>query len=366
MGDDGRRRVVEALDRIDPSLGAFITVDADAALRQAASAPAGRLSGVPIAVKDIIDVAGMRTTYGSARFADHVPKRTAPAVAALRAEGAVVIGKANLQEFAFGVTGYNPHYGPTLNPADRSRTAAGSSGGSAAAVASGVCRIAVGTDTSGSVRLPAASCGIWGFKCAGGTALPGVHPLAPSFDSLGFLTAGPDDLALVLGIAELPGPGTVRAGFAGVDLEVPALPAEHWTVFGAETWQVHGRAVTDDPGSYGADVRARLRPPREDVAAARRVEAAWRRRYAEAVRGYDVVVDLVLDGAAPLLADAVRDYERGESLVRQRLIRHTPAANGLGWPALAFPTAEGPRQVLGPPGSEAALLAVARELSARD
>jgi aspartyl-tRNA(Asn)/glutamyl-tRNA(Gln) amidotransferase subunit A len=352
-----------ALDRIDPALGAFITVDADAALRSARAAPRGRLAGVPIAVKDLIDVAGMRTTYGSPRYADHVPDRTAPAVGALLAEGAVVIGKTNLNEFAYGVTGYNPHFGAILSPRDRTRTAGGSSGGSAAAVAAGVCRLAVGTDTSGSIRIPAACCGIWGLKLGHGAAdMTGVFPLCPSYDSLGYLADGPDLLRLALGIDEPPDPRTLRVGVIGADLEMPALPAEHWTIFRAEAWQTHGRAVTEHPEDYGADLRARFALVPEDPAAARAVMAAWRRAYAAAAEGYDVLVDIVMDGLAPLLSAARADYEGGTFHVRERLLRHTPAANALGWPALAFPTAAGPRQVLG--RDPAALLAVATRMAA--
>lgn len=351
-----------ALDRIDPELGAFITVDADSALRAARGAPAGRLAGVPIAVKDLIDVAGMRTTYGSPRYADHVPDRTAPAVAALLAEGAVVIGKTNLNEFAYGVTGYNPHFGAILSPLDRTRTAGGSSGGSAAAVAAGVCRLAVGTDTSGSVRIPAACCGVWGLKLAHGAAdMTGVFPLAPSFDSLGYLADGPDTLRLALGIGALPDAAMLRVGTIGVDVEVPALPADHWTIFRAEAWQTHREAFAEHSDAYGADVRSRLALGHDDPVAAYAVEAEWRRAYAAATAGYDVLVDLVIDGLAPLLSAVRADYDDGTFYVRERLLRHTPAANALGWPALAFPTPDGPRQVLG--RDPAALLAVAARIA---
>ena len=354
-----------ALDRIDPDLGAFITVDADGALRAARDAPQGRLAGMPIAVKDLIDVAGMRTTYGSVAYADHAPDRTAPVVGALQAAGAVVIGKTNLNEFAYGVTGYNPHFGPILAPHDRARTAGGSSGGSAAAVAAGVCRLAVGTDTSGSIRIPAACCGVWGLKLAHGAAdMTGVFPLCPSYDSLGYLADGPQTLARALGLDypdDLPDPGSLRVGTIGVDLEVPAMPAEHWAVFRAESWRTHHRALAEHPQSYGADLRARLSLPHDaDPAAARAVEESWRRDYAAAAAGFDVLVELVIDGAAPLLSAVRADYDNGTFYVRERLLRHTPAANGLGWAALAFPTADGPRQVLG--RDPAALLAVAAEL----
>jgi hypothetical protein len=137
------------------------------------------------------------------------------------------------------------------------------------------------------------------------------------------------------------------------------MPAEHWAVFRAEAWRTHHRALAEHPESYGADLRARLSLPHEDAAAARAVEEEWRRAYAAAAAGFDVLVDLVMDGPAPLLSAVRADYDNGTFHVRERLLRHTPAANGLGWAALAFPAADGPRQVLG--RDPAALLAVAAE-----
>jgi aspartyl-tRNA(Asn)/glutamyl-tRNA(Gln) amidotransferase subunit A len=357
--DDPVAAVTAALDAVDPEVGAFITLCADDALRAARAHPGGRLAGVVLAVKDLVDVAGVRTTYGSARYADHVPGATAPVVAELCRSGAVMIGKTNLNEFAYGVTGLNPYFGPVLVPHDRARTAGGSSGGSAAAVAMGACDVGIGTDTSGSVRIPAACCGVWGFKCASSGRLAGVHPLAPTYDSLGYLTRGPEMLQRVLDIAELPDPATLRIATVGVDIEVPALPGEHWMIFREEAWRVHEAQLLSDPESFGADVRRKLAAPRGDLAAAVEAETRWRQRYAAAVAGLDVVVSPVMDGAAPLLTAAQSDYDNGELLVSDRLLRHTPVANALGWPALAFPSPTGPLQVMGRPGSEPALIAVA-------
>src|SRR5204863_9926040 len=129
---------------------------------------------------------GMRTTYGSAIFADHVPARTAEAVRLLEAAGYVNVGKANLHEFAYGVTSENPHYGAVPNPLAPGRTAGGSSGGSAAALAAGLADAALGTDSGGSIRIPAACCGVVGFKPTYGlVSLEGCFPLAPSFDHAG-------------------------------------------------------------------------------------------------------------------------------------------------------------------------------------
>jgi Asp-tRNA(Asn)/Glu-tRNA(Gln) amidotransferase A subunit family amidase len=206
---------------------------------------------------------------------------------------------------------------------------------------------------------------VWGLKLPHGAAdMTGVFPLCPSLDSLGYLADGPDILRRALDLGDLPDPGSLRVATLGADLEVPALPAEHWTIFRAEAWQTHGPAFAEHSDTYGADLRSRFALPHDDPARARTVEDAWRRAYTRAVAGFDVLVDLVQDGPAPLLSAVRADYDDDTFYVRERLLRHTPVANALGWAALAFPTADGPRQVLG--RDVAALLAVAAELSARD
>ena len=358
-----RNAALAALDRIDPSLGAFITVDADRVLEESEAPRGGRLSGMLIAVKDLIDTEGMRTTYGSEFFADHIPTRDAPIIELLRSEGAIVLGKTNLNEFAYGVSGYNPHYGPILSPADRSRTAGGSSGGSAAAVAAGVSRLALGTDTSGSIRVPAACCGVYGLKMArGALPLDGVFPLAPTFDSLGFLAAGIEDLQLVLGMDDLPEVQKIRIGRIGVDLEVPRMPDEHWTMFRMQVWEVHKERYRREPSRYGRDLRWKLELPIGDVSAAKKRLDVWKARFLSAIEGFDVLVGPLLDGAAPTLDAAITEYENDEFIVGERLLRHTPVYNELGWPALAVPTADGPLQVAARPGDEAAMLSIGRSL----
>jgi aspartyl-tRNA(Asn)/glutamyl-tRNA(Gln) amidotransferase subunit A len=358
-----RDAALSALDRIDPDLGAFIGVDRDKVLARAEAPRAGRLSGVLIAVKDLIDTAGLRTTYGSEFYADHVPERNAPIIDALEAEGAIVLGKTNLNEFAYGVSGYNPHYGAILTPKDRSRTAGGSSSGSGAAVAAGVCRLAVGTDTSGSVRIPAACCGVYGMKLSHGVApMEGIFPLAERYDSLGYLAAGVEDLQQVLGIDELPDPASLNVKSIGVDLEVPDLPEDHWTLFREQVWEVHGERFREEPERYGKDLRWKLELPFDDVEGARERVEGWRRRFLEAVEGTDILVGPLLDGAAPLVEAAIADYERDEFLTGFRLLRHTPLYNELGWPALAVPTEDGPVQVAARPGDEPAVLAVGKSL----
>ena len=209
--------IVQAcLDRVhatDAVMRAFITVMGDEALRDAKEADQavargdrrGSLHGVPIAVKDLIDVEAVRTTSGSKTRADFVPEADATCVRRLRQGGAIILGKTNLNEFALGATGENPHYGDTKNPWDRRRLSGGSSGGSAAAVASGTCAAALGTDTGGSVRIPAALCGVVGLKPTyGRISLHGVALLAWSLDHVGVLARGVEDAALVLN--ELCGP----------------------------------------------------------------------------------------------------------------------------------------------------------------
>ena len=354
--------VIDALDQIDPTLGAFITVNAEGALRSAATAPEGRLAGMTIGVKDLIDVSAVRTTYGSLAFQDHIPAATAPSVIALEHQGAVVIGKTNLNEFAFGVSGYNPNYGPIITPGDSSLTAGGSSGGSAVAVATGACTIGVGTDTSGSVRIPAACCGIWGFKFAHGQDLTGIYPLAPNLDSLGYLARNPDDLELVLGIEEAPDIHSVSVGRIGEDVMPPPLPDEHWVLFRYEAWAVHGKAFTENPETFGKDLQRKLRVPIGDVHNAMRVMDAWRKSYAIAVRGFDILVQPVFEGGPPRLETVIREYEQDTYSESARLMSRTPIANALGWPALAFPGRDQPLEVLAPPGSESALFSVARSL----
>jgi len=200
----------ECLNRIEelnPVLNAFITVTADSALREAELAAKeieaghwrGPLHGIPIGLKDLIDTAGVRTTAASAVFEFRIPAEDAEVVTRLKAAGAVLIGKQNLHEFAYGGSSLVSHFGPVRNPVNPDFIAGGSSGGSAAAVASGMCFAAIGTDTAGSIREPAALCGVVGLKSTYGViSVDGIIPLSLSLDHAGPITRTVEDAAILL------------------------------------------------------------------------------------------------------------------------------------------------------------------------
>jgi aspartyl-tRNA(Asn)/glutamyl-tRNA(Gln) amidotransferase subunit A len=198
---------LDRIDRLNPKINAFITVLHDQALEQARVAEAeiaggnwrGPLHGIPIGIKDNIDTAGIRTTAASAVFADRVPAMDAEVVTKLKAAGAIIIGKLNMHEFATGTTSAISHFGAVRNPWNTDHIAGGSSGGNAAAVASGLCLGSVGTDTGGSVRIPAACCGITGFKPTYGVvSTTGVVYISRSFDHVGPMCRTAEDNALML------------------------------------------------------------------------------------------------------------------------------------------------------------------------
>ena len=200
------RACLERIERLDPQLNSFITVTAERALIQARDAEAeiavgrwrGPLHGIPIALKDNVDTAGVRTTAASAVFRDRVPTEDADVVSRLKAAGAVFLGKLNMHEFAMGTTSAISHFGPVRNPWNPEHVAGGSSGGSAAAVAASLCFGAVGTDTGGSVRIPASCCGIVGLRpTLGVVSTRGVVPISSSFDTAGPMCRTVADAALM-------------------------------------------------------------------------------------------------------------------------------------------------------------------------
>jgi aspartyl-tRNA(Asn)/glutamyl-tRNA(Gln) amidotransferase subunit A len=372
--------VADALGRIaaQPELNAVITVCEEEALARARSGVSGALAGVPVLIKDLVDTAGVRTTYASSIYADHVPRRSAPAVTALEAQGAIVVGKGNADEFAWGVCGQNTFYGDTVNPAAPDRVAGGSSSGNAAALAAGMVPLALGTDTGGSVRLPAACCGVVGLKTTRG-AIPteGVFPLAASFDTVGPMARTVADCALahaVLTGGEVPQPAIaglrigvltaypdlappdepadrderallhaerLRAMGADVrELSLPVPEADTWAVFYAETAAAHRDTFPNRRDEYGPLIRAKLdhalRVTDEQERDGRRALEAWRARAA-----HEPDVDLVL---APTLGyDELPPAGVDELGVRLPFSAYTRAFSYLGWPAIAI----GPLQLAG-------------------
>src|SRR5438876_1541082 len=218
------RDCLHRIERLNSTLNAFITITGDSALGQARQAEEeiqhggwrGPLHGVPLALKDIIDTAGIRTTAASALFKDRIPTEDAEVVRRLKDAGAVLLGKQNLHEFAYGGSSIVSYYGEVRNPWDPAYIAGGSSGGSAAAVAAGLCYGAIGTDTAGSIREPAALCGVVGLKPTyGRVSARGVIPLSWSLDHVGPITATVSDAAVIL---------QVIAGFDAGDINSADIP----------------------------------------------------------------------------------------------------------------------------------------------
>ncbi|MCW2990459.1 MAG: amidase [Solirubrobacterales bacterium] len=350
--------------------------------------------GVRLAVKDLFDTAGIRTTYGSILFADHVPEASAWAVLALEQAGYAIAGKANLHEFAWGITSENEHFGWVPNPAAPGRTPGGSSGGNAAALVLGEADAALGTDSGGSIRIPAACCGISGFKPTHGlVSLEGCWPLAPSFDHAGPMArdvAGCEAMmaALAPGFAAAPEPALrdlrvavawtaeaepgVRARVldaaarfgAAEPVDLP-LPAESYPLFSFEAAAVHREQFARHEAAYGENVAAKLRSALEVTEEQAAVAASARERYreqvAELTEGFDLLLTPTLETVAP--ASGI-----GDLLLRGRMIKLTYPFNATGAPALALPA--GPAedglpasvQLVGRRGEDALVLAAGRAL----
>jgi aspartyl-tRNA(Asn)/glutamyl-tRNA(Gln) amidotransferase subunit A len=222
---------LDRIDRLNPVLNAFITVTHEGAMAQARVAEdeilrgqwRGPLHGIPVGLKDLIDTAGIRTTCGSALFADRVPTEDAYVVQRLKRAGAVLIGKQNLQEFAYGGTSASSHYGAVHNPWNPKHIAGGSSGGSAAAVAGGMCFGAIGSDSGGSIREPAAFCAIVGLKPTyGRVSTRGVFPLSWSLDHVGPICRNVRDSALML---------EAIAGYDALDVTCVDWPTEKYAQY---------------------------------------------------------------------------------------------------------------------------------------
>lgn len=351
-------------------------------------------AGEPVAVKDLLDTAGLTTTYGSALFADHVPAVSADAVRLVEDAGFAVAGKTNLHEFAYGISSQNEHYGTVPNPVAPGRLAGGSSGGSAAAVAAGDVELALGSDSAGSIRIPAAWCGIVGFKPTHGlVSVGGCFPLAPSYDIVGPLASSVEGCERLLRVlapgfepVELESLEELEVGVAWLEradrlvrervsvaaalfprrreVELPLAPANR-ADFMREVADVHRALFPGNEEFYGENVRGKiercLRVNDSEVAAARRERAEYRERFHEAVGGLDLVLTpTVLLVAPPADAD--------ELALRLPATDHTYPFSSLGWPALALPcgSAEGALpasvQLAAPAGEDARALAAGRLL----
>ncbi len=392
------RFFLDRIGRLQPSINAYITVTADAALAQARRAEAeivrgryrGPLHGIPISLKDLFYTRGVRTTAGSKILRRFIPKENAVIVNRLQDAGCVLLGKTNLHEFAFGATNVNPHYGPVRNPWDRTRISGGSSGGSAAAVVSAQAMASFGTDTGGSIRIPAAACGCVGFKPTWGRVpMGGVIPLAPSLDHAGPLARCVLDAALLLDAVAEPrlwkawtaraaseirrGSPPLRIGIprqfffrkiqpgvrAAVDAAIGAfeelgarieplnlagmeetagLAAE---ITGDEAFAYHRRRMERRPQDYGADVRARLLSGGQATAAAyiqaRERQAAYARRLEAAFDKIDLIVAPTLPVTAPRVEQNEVRIGNTDEDVRTALLRLTRPGNLSGLPAVSVP-----------------------------
>jgi aspartyl-tRNA(Asn)/glutamyl-tRNA(Gln) amidotransferase subunit A len=395
------RASLERIERLEPRLHAFITVTADRALADArAASPTTPFAGAPIALKDLFDTAGVRTTGGSRIFADRIPTEDAHVVERLRHAGAVSLGKTNLHEWAFGTTNQNPHFGGTRNPWDLSRTPGGSSGGSAAALGAGLCYGSVGTDTGGSIRIPAAMCGVVGLKPTyGRVSTAGVIPLSWTLDHVGPMARTVRDAALLYSVIAGSDPddptcvdrpledvlAPIEDGARGLRVAVPAdhfftgadpeveaavraavvvleregarIEEVRWpwaaellraqaTIAATDAAAYHADHLRDQAADIGPDVLERFRIGERTTgpqyAAARRRREEIRREVIRLASRYDAIATPTTAMTAPL---AIASAEAGSAGVRGgaaienavRLTAYTSAFNFTGLPAISLP-----------------------------
>jgi aspartyl-tRNA(Asn)/glutamyl-tRNA(Gln) amidotransferase subunit A len=382
------------IERLNPRLNAFITVippqeALNAQSPESKSAASNALRGIPIALKDLFDTAGICTTAGSKFFADHVPEQDAFVVERLKEAGALLMGKTNTHEIALGVTGNNPHYGTARNPWDPARIPGGSSAGSAIAVATGMALGALGTDTGGSIRIPASLCGVVGFKPTyGRVSLRGVFPLSWNLDHAGPLAKCVRDAALLLQVISVYDPldpasikmltadylGHLADDVAGKKIALgvgefvdasdsEVLAAVHATkkVFEslgcrvrevdiswlrqaalanglmtqADGAAVHRDRLKEHPEMFGEDVRRRLengaKTSSTDYILARRTQTEIRKHVEQFFENHDF---LILP-ATPIAAPTIEGHDAVEQA--GRLTRFTAPFNLAGLPALSLP-----------------------------
>jgi aspartyl-tRNA(Asn)/glutamyl-tRNA(Gln) amidotransferase subunit A len=371
------------IEKYDVAINSFISVYVEEALEQARAAEQeiahgqwrGPLHGIPVAIKDLIDIEGKVTTAASALFLNNVAREDADVVKKLRAAGAIIIGKNNLHEFAYGGSGMISHFGAVRNPKDTSRITGGSSSGSAAAVAEGFCYAAIGTDTAGSIRLPAACCGVVGLKPAyARVSARGVVPLARSYDHVGPIARTADDMALTYGALlgswrQAPNKRPLRIGvareffFEGVSSEILSdvevaiqrlaqqvasvrdvkVPVdEDRTVSTSESWQYHkqfmDRAALYQPQTLQR-IRAGERYTDADIEPKRRDLERLRASATELFRDVDVILSPTVPIPPPVLADLEAHPEtlRATELL---MLRNTRPWNVYGVPTISVPCGE--------------------------
>jgi aspartyl-tRNA(Asn)/glutamyl-tRNA(Gln) amidotransferase subunit A len=389
------------IEKLNPTLNAFITVTRESAAAQARAAEAeiqhgnwrGPLHGIPIALKDLFDTAGVRTTAGSGVFKDRVPTEDAEVVRKLKAAGAVLMGKTNMHEFAFGGSSLVTYFGGVHNPWKPAYIAGGSSGGSAAAVAGRLCYGALGSDTAGSIRQPAAYCGLAGLKPTYGlVSARGVIPLSWSLDHVGPLARTVEDSAILLqAIAgydpedtasismKIPdyaaalrmSPATLRLGvareffFEGLDAEIERAMSEALTVLKrltasmkdvkvsastqeqlrstvrlAEAYAYHAKMMAATPDLYQPETLARLRPAKDvdtvTYIQARRELEHTRRTIGQIFQS----VDALITPTSPILPPAIAEFpadRNGSADFVSRNIRDTSPFDVYGWPTISVP-----------------------------
>jgi aspartyl-tRNA(Asn)/glutamyl-tRNA(Gln) amidotransferase subunit A len=405
----------ESLQRIreaQPRLNAFITVTEELALEQARRADdefargvdRGLLHGIPYALKDNFATRGIRTTCGSKIFVDRIPDRDSAVYRKLIEAGAVLMGKTGLHEFAYGITSDNPHFGTIRNPRDPGRIPGGSSGGSGAAVAADLVFFAMGTDTGGSIRVPASYCGCVGFKPAyGRLSRSGVFPLGFSLDHVGPMTRTVHDAVLVMNAIAEPQPSlppanparrigipenffnervapTVEAAFDQALRDAEALgyqlvpvtvpdPAEINTI-GRIILLCEASAVLQPylnrRDDFGSDVLSLLDQglvvSATDYIDAQRLRKLYQKRWTEL---WDIV-DVVFTPATPIQAPLIGQAKVADEDVRLASTRFVRPFNVLGLPALAIPlgtnSLPAALQIVGPPSGESELLAAAQSI----
>lgn len=405
------------------SFHSLITLTAEQALAEAGERDTelssgfdrGPFHGIPIAYKDLFYTRGIRTTGGSLIYKDFIPDHDATVVERLRDAGAVSIGKANLHEIAFGITSKNPHYGWVLNPLDRARIAGGSSGGSAALIAGKFLPMALGTDTGGSIRVPASFCGIVGLKPTyGRVSRSGVLPLGFSLDHVGPLGSCVEDCALAMNIIaderadfNLPAQSNLQGlrvgvpenfffdkvsqgvsiavhnaitalkklGASLIDVQIPDMAqanAAARVVQLAETAAIYVNHT--DPSKFGDDVWALLEQGRiimgHEYVNGQRIRALFRRDFDALWKRVDILATPTTPITAPLLEQETVSIDGDEENTRMATTRLVRSINFIGEPALSMPCGNGENampaglQLISAPFSEAKLLLVAKTLEA--